>query len=97
MISGFKDNCDGIAYGVSLAVVTIFVLMVCWVTMAPVVDGLKDVTVDANAADPGTFSDELVSRVNNIYNIWGYIVASFIFVPFIYVLVRAIRQQSLQE
>jgi hypothetical protein len=65
--------------------------------MAPMVDGLRDVTVEANANDPGMFSNDLVSRVNNIYNIWGYIVFSFVAVPFLYVIVRAIRQQSLQE
>jgi hypothetical protein len=94
---GFTADNRGIAYGVSLAVVTIFMLAVCWVTMAPMVDGLRDVTVEANANDPGMFSNDLVSRVNNIYNIWGYIVFSFVAVPFLYVIVRAIRQQSLQE
>jgi len=95
--SGFKDNNDGIAYGVSLAVVTILMLIGVWITLAPCVDGLRDVTVDANADNPAMFSDDLVFRVNNIYNIWGYIVASFVMVPFLFVIVRAIRQQSLQE
>lgn len=91
------SDTSGIAYGVSLAVVTIFMLMGVWITLAPCVDGLRDVTVDANANNPAMFSDDLVLRVNNIYNIWGYIVFSFIAVPFLYVIVRAIRQQSLQE
>ena len=95
--SGLLSDNRGIAYGVSLAVVTIFLLMVCWITMAPAVDGLRDVTVDLNAQDSTMFSDELVTRVSTIYDIWGYIVFSFIAVPFLYVIVRAIRQQSLQE
>lgn len=96
-MSKFALDRSGIAYGVSLSVVTIFLLIVTWVTLAPAVDGLRDVTVDANANNPAMFSDALVERVNNIYNIWGYIVFSFVAVPFLYVIVRAIRQQSLQE
>lgn len=94
---GLASDTSGIAYGVSLAVVTIFMLMGVWITLAPCVDGLRDVTVGVNADNPAMFSDALVERVNNIYNIWGYIVFSFVAVPFLYVIVRAIRQQSLQE
>lgn len=94
MKPGFHDSESAIAYGTSLAVVVVILLMWVWITLAPVVDGLRDVTVDLNADSPDMFSDELVSRVNNVYNIWSYIVFSFIAVPFLYVIVRSIRRQE---
>ena len=89
-------NESGIAYGCALATIVILVLMGVWITLGPCVDGLLDVTVDLNADDPTMFSDELVTRVNTVYDIWGFIVASFVIVPVIFVIARAIRQQGVE-
>lgn len=94
MKHGFHDSESGIAYGCALATTVIIVLMGIWIVLAPVVDSLRDVTVDLNADSPDVFSDELVSRVSNVYEIWGMIVYTFIFVPVIFVIVRAIRRQG---
>jgi hypothetical protein len=96
MKPGFYDSESAIAYGVALAVVVVLMLMGVWISLAPVVDGLRDVTVDLNADDPTLFSDELVTRVNIVYDIWGYICFSFVAAPLLYVIVRAIRQQGVE-
>ena len=88
------DDNSGIAYGVSLAVVAIIVLMAAWISMSPVVDELHALVADLNADDPDMFTDQLVAKTTDCTNIWGYITFLFVAVPFIFAIVRAIRRQA---
>jgi len=90
----FTDNNSGIAYGVSLVVVTMLVLGVGWVSMSPVADEIKTVTDDLNAQNPDIYTDNLVKRVDFIYNIWGYLLTIFMGVFLIFILVRSIRMRA---
>ena len=87
------DN-SGIAYGVSMAVVAIIVLMVAWISMSPVVDELHSLVVDLNAEDSDIYTDELVTKTTDCTNIWGFITFLFVAVPFVFAIVRAIRRQE---
>jgi len=89
----FTDE-SGIAYGVSLIVVAMLVLGIGWVCMSPVVDEVKTITDDLNAQDPTIYTDNLVNRINFIYNIWGYLLTIFMAVFLIYIIVHSIRMRA---
>lgn len=90
------DDNSGIAYGVSLAVVTILVLGVTWISMSPVVDELQSLVVDLNADDSGMFTDQLVTKTTECADVWGFITVMFVAVPFAFAITRAIRRQAIQ-
>jgi len=91
------DDNSGIAYGVSLAVVTIIILGMAWISMAPVVDEFHALVTDLHADDPGMFTDQLVTKTNDCTNIWHYITFLFVAVPFVFAIVRAIRRQAYSD
>lgn len=95
--SDWLNNEDGIAYGMIIAIFTILSLGVVWISLSPVVDELGSVVVDLNTQDSEVFSDLLVSNIVMCADIWGYIVFTFVFVPFIYVIVRSIRRQAYED
>ena len=88
---------SGAAYGVSLAVVAIIVLMVAWISMSPVTDEMHALVVDLNAEDSTIYTDQLVTKMTDCTNIWGYITFLFVAVPFLFAIVRAIRRQSYDD
>ena len=91
------DDTSGIAYGVSLAVTAIIVLGVAWISMSPVVDELHSLVVELNAEDSSTYTDQLVTKMTDCTNIWGYIVFLFVAVPFTFAIVRAVRRQAYDD
>ena len=88
---------SGIAYGVSLAVTAIIVLGVAWISMSPVVDELNTLVADLHAEDSDTYTDQLVTKMTDCTNIWGYITFLFVAVPFTFAIVRAIRRQAYND
>jgi len=91
------DNDSGIAYGVSLAVTTIIILGIAWISMAPVVDEFHALVTDLHVNDPDMFTDLLVTKTNDCTNIWHYITFLFVAVPFVFAIVRAIRRQAYND
>lgn len=88
---------SGIAYGVTLAVTAIIVLGVAWISMSPVVDELHSLVTELNADDSTMFTDQLVTKMTDCTNIWGYITFLFVAVPFTFAIVRAIRRQAYND
>ena len=91
-----KDD-DAVAYGVILAFFTIISLGVVWISLSPIVDIFGEVVLDLNAQDSGVFTSTLVAKTVMCADIWGYIMFTFVFVPFIYVIVRSIRRQAYED
>jgi len=91
------DDNSGIAYGVSLAVTTIIILGIAWISMAPVVDEFHALVTDLHVGNPDMFTDQLVTKTNDCTNIWHYITFLFVAVSFVFVIVRAIRRQAYND